>query len=688
MRNPLDTILHALDAGTRCFIIRGAAGTGKTTLIRSLVPVLQERGLFPMLMAPTGRAAMVLHKRTGFDTSTIHSGIFNIVNEPIRDEQDDALKWIFPLKDDKDVENTAFIIDEASMVGLSKHDNDRELFQFGSGSLLGDLIQYSGIKTQNTSNILFFVGDSFQLPPVMEQCETPPALDAEKIEELTSFKPTVIELTEVFRQSKGSGILAEATRLRSALEAKDFNRFSFTSHEDVSMVSEETLSVVPDWKDSIDEKIAIAHTNAKVQEYNAVIRGFLGHFGKLPEYGERLLSIRNTRILLPSGEKVQFFNGDFLTVVNTFGETFSLQGYYRPKESEKTFTFTYTFKRMSLRWTYEPERGQVDNIWINVTPIILSEWDEHDCFAQMGLYNGVKHFAEEILRKKYPDFRKDRSKKLFWDKLVKEKMAELPWLRAPIVKFGYAVTGHKSQGGEWNYVWADYNCGLNLMSSYFFRWAYTVTTRAKEHLFVANSPHIDALSNVFASNKSYDKAVEVDTCVQRTSSAIDEVIRSIGLTLGQIEELSSRYRIHVQGKDKTGYVDVIYRKNAMITHIENHVDGLDDAARRRLSSLVGKKTGEVFGEEAEQSDVAEPEISVRPQHETIVARILQSLKGKPLQLVSAKAFSDYHIRLSFQSPIGGGELDLYFDAKGRVTNSGVNTLNEKDWNALKQSILL
>ena len=156
--NNVQGIITEIQHGRRCFIIKGAAGTGKTTLIRSLVPALRAQGLHPALMAPTGRAAMVLGKRTGCESRTIHSHIYNCADEPIKNEEGNALKFIFPLKHGygHDVEDTAFIVDEASMVGLSKHDNDRELFQYGSGSLLHDLIDYAGLNVPNTTNVLIF----------------------------------------------------------------------------------------------------------------------------------------------------------------------------------------------------------------------------------------------------------------------------------------------------------------------------------------------------------------------------------------------------------------------------------------------------------------------------------------------------------------------------------------------------
>ena len=133
---PESRIVEAVRRGVRCLIVRGAAGTGKTTLVRNLIPALRESGFSPSLLAPTGRAALMLKKRTGHSASTIHSAIYNINDEPLVNDQGEALKWIFPLRVEDDIENTVFVVDEASMIGLAKHESDRELLQFGSGSLL------------------------------------------------------------------------------------------------------------------------------------------------------------------------------------------------------------------------------------------------------------------------------------------------------------------------------------------------------------------------------------------------------------------------------------------------------------------------------------------------------------------------------------------------------------------------
>ena len=685
----LDCIGKALNGGTRVFIIRGAAGTGKTTLIQSLISLLKERGFDIRLMAPTGRAALVLHNRTGYDASTIHSCIFNIKDEPIKDDRGDALKWIFPLKADRDDENQAFIVDEASMVGIAKHESDRELFQFGSGSLLTDLIHYSGIRVGKTTNLLFFVGDVFQLPPVDERCELPPALDAIKLEELTSAKPVVVELETVHRQREGSGILHEATKLRDALSRKDFSRFAFSEHNDLRMIEVDELCKELNPKLELDSKIIIAQTNVRVREYNDEVRGLLGYHKKQPMKGERLLCIKNSQVLLKDGTKAQFFNGDFLRVLDVSVGTVSIKGHYRPKGAGEIYSYTYTFLRMSVAWTYEANRGIVEDVWVNITPILLPSWDDNDGFASIGLYNGVKDHIEEQLRKKFPDFRKDRQKKAYWDEMVRKKIQDSDLLRAPVVKFGYAVTGHKSQGGEWDYVWADYAFSSNQMSSYFFRWAYTVTTRARRCLYVASMPKIDALGSAFDNALNSKVANENGGGMAIEESSLAEILKQFGLKILKVEPLSFRDRVMLVNQNgiSNGYVDFIYRNNHKISNVDIHISECDNALSVHLEMFKGRPIQMIRGQGQStcESDVsAAPIIDVRPAYVPTIERIVTATEGGPLRLLSAQSLTDYQVRLTFSfNDKGEGWLDLHFNKKGRIT-LGTSTLDDKCMAILRQ----
>lgn len=684
MMNALEKIVERLSSGTRVFIIRGAAGTGKTTLVRGLCPCLRQRGLEVALMAPTGRAALILGKRTGFGASTIHSGIFSIGDGPVEDRNGNALKWIFPLKHGIDVENTAFIVDEASMVGLNRHENDRELLQFGSGSLLGDLVEYAGLRTPNTTNILFFVGDPFQLPPVGERCERPPALDEKVLRELTGFQPEVIELTEIHRQAAGSGILEEATKMRKALDANDFNFFGISPHPDVRIVPVDEIVSRFKSGENMDDKIVISFTNQKVGEYNCLLRAKLGHTNVLPEVGERLISIRNTVVTLPTGGEFRFINGDFLNVIEVGDEIHELTGFYRPKDSDRTYEFKYCFCRMTLSWTYEPERKQACDIWVNVSPITMHEWDETEEYASIGLYNGVKKLAEDKLRAAYPDFRRDRNRKAFWDALVRSEIGKSELLHAPVVRFGYAVTGHKSQGGEWDYVFADYSTGSNAASSLYFRWAYTVTTRARKCLSAACVPELNSVATVFAAQSP----VATD-CTEDVSS-FETLLKELGYVTSPATELSYRRRVPIArtvgGMVVDGHVDVVYNGKSVVKSIEPHFPVDIEILRTRLQIFVGKRLPDVFEAPlATRTPLPQGvEVDVRPEYRAVVDRMVDCLVSADFGLLAVKALprNPYQIQFTFST----GVFDVYFNAKGRLTSCGKHTLPEKLWSEISDRL--
>lgn len=682
--SPLFQIEKALNSGYRCFIVKGAAGTGKTTLIRSLLPLLSTRGCQPLLMAPTGRAAHVLAKRTSHAASTIHSAIYNVSDEPVKSTQGDALKWVFPLKKGIDVEEAAFIVDEASMVGISQHENDRELFQFGSGSLLKDLVEFSGIRVKGSKNLLFFVGDNYQLPPVNEKCDTPPALDEKTIEELTGFRPFVLELTTVHRQGVRSGILAEATLLRSALEKKDFNRFSFTWHDDVSSVTDDEALNALSMHDGDDERIAIAYTNARVRDWNDAIRAKMGLKPNWPTIGDRLISLRNTRVATrgKDGEDLfLFYNGDFLRTTAISNQTTDIQGFYRQKNEEKPYSFTFFFCKMSVSWIGEPERGEVKDIWVNVTPILSREWDEFSPFASLALYNGLKNKIEDDLRKEYADFRRDRADKQKWDTLVHERISSSPFYRAPLVKFGYAVTGHKAQGGEWAQVFADFSRGGGLMHADYFRWAYTVTTRAVNHLYVVNPPQIDSL---LTSLKQIASKSMGEVTGRGGLKTLTDILSGAGYSLLSFKRLSFRCRAIVSKTDDpaNGFVDLVFNKKERITSIETNLDGM---APKDFSDLLGISVASATGmDSGNPLNPPESFSDVHHHHETCVQRILDATKNMDLHLVRAQSLTDHHLRMTFKSSSGGGELDMYFDENGKLTKPGNCTLNNSDRQQLVQ----
>lgn len=657
-------------SGQRCFMIMGAAGTGKTTFIKSLLPVLQGLGLNPMLMAPTGRAAKMMQQRTGWSARTIHSSIFKVPDRPELDGDDTFAKFIFPLKQDCPPE-AAIIVDEASMVALSHQNND--LFQFGSGSLLEDLITYSGIRQETCSNIIIFVGDSCQLNPVGEKCKIPPALDPVRLKELLGFEPVVMELTKIHRQGENSGILDEAMRIRAGLVHGRFDLFKYREHPDVSIVDEDALKERYNPEVNLDDKIIIAQKNDDVWDYNQTVRSLLHRDAVVLGEGERLMSLRNTRVPIgEDGYEEAFMNGDFLKVeAIAQGDPIVISGFYRVKNSPQPMRFEFTFRKLTVSWIYENDRDPV-TIWVNVTPLVSADWRENQDYASIALYNGIR----KLIRDKFPG----RSAKE-----IEEKMKESVLLRAPIVTYGYAITGHKSQGGEWKDVWVDYRYAQNRQTDEYFRWAYTVTTRAKKCLYAITPPCFDNLSDIL--DVAAPSIIDVKNGVE--SRPLVEVVDSFEWKVARVVARPYAYRVHIEKKDVPAevvpagcYVDLTFNGKNFVTNVSLHLQGDDEAFVNEAKALVGMSVRAALegcdpsgtGRSINPKPSSAKELPIHKVHVETVNRVKESASAAGYTLVSAGSINEYQLRISLEYPKGAGYFDVCFDGKGRVSKLGHFTL--------------
>ncbi|MFO8235200.1 MAG: AAA family ATPase [Bacteroidales bacterium] len=423
------------------FLIQGYAGTGKTTAIRAMVRTFDSFQLKSVLLAPTGRAAKVLHNYAQKPAFTIHKKIYRQ-----KSGSDGLGEFVLDRNLHK---NTYFIVDEASMIANESY----ELSSFGSGRLLDDLIRYvyegGGCK-------LILIGDTAQLPPV--KMELSPALDVKKLE---SFGLHVYQsfLADILRQSEESGILFNATRFRQILvkEKTPVPEIKLEEFPDIEYISgEEVVEKISDTYDNngIEETMIITRSNKRANLFNQGIRNqILWREEELSE-GDYLMVVRNNYYWAEDEVEMDFIaNGDVAEIIRIMG----YQELYDHKFADVTLRFV-DYQDIEI-----DAKIMIDTIHSNSAS--LSREEGRDFFYKvMEDYQDVKT-------------KKERYKKLRAN----------PYFNALQVKFAYAVTCHKAQGGQWKTVFIDHGyITEDMINKEFLRWLYTAFTRATEKLYLIN----------------------------------------------------------------------------------------------------------------------------------------------------------------------------------------------------------
>ncbi len=451
------------------FILSGYAGTGKTTLMKSMIDSLHSSKEFlhnAVLMAPTGRAAVVLGRKTERPAATIHRTIFEIE----KGAQVIAGKMRFILRKNKDSENTIYFVDESSMISNMPSDND--MFKFGSGCLLQDLLQYCNGRK------IVFVGDSAQLPPVGQV--TSPALDETILMNEYNCKVMSACLREVVRQDKDSGIYNNSISIREAIESSSYNEFNIIEGADVRQspnLFEDYTSVVNGTVDI--NSVIITYSNALALDYNKRVRATL--FNRTTERlvaGDLIIISRNNYAY-----NTELFNGTILSVASceTDCEIESREVRFNSREKDKEGKAVIKSRRLDFRSvTLELEDG-----CILKCKILDSFLTDDESAPDLELTQALS----VDFTNRHPNLSKGSDE--YYDAIKND-----PYLNAVICKYGYAITCHKAQGGEWKHVFVDMNRNQGVRNSDFFRWAYTAVTRSNTNLWVAHAPKFDLFSEM------------------------------------------------------------------------------------------------------------------------------------------------------------------------------------------------
>lgn len=422
-------------------MVKGYAGTGKTSMVNTLVKTLPSVRMRSVLLAPTGRAAKVLSGYTGDRAYTIHKKIYfqqrtpsgGMVFSPARNLH----------------KNTVFVVDEASMIGWENYGAP------GGGNLLLDLFEY----VYNGQNCrLMLIGDGAQLPPVGSAIS--PALDLKFLQSEFSLTAAMCELTEVMRQRDDSGILDIATDIRACLVGGSMDQLplKLPGKADVMQISGMELQ---DYLEDVFGKygtegsVIVSRSNKRCNQFNQEIRARVFFREELISTGDYIMSVKNNYHWLGDDSKAGFIaNGDVMEILRIGKE-----------ESRFGFNFIHVSVRM-IDYPDEPPVEMVlwtDSLYVDGPSMSSKDWGT--------LYNGVaedyNHLPTKAERKK----------------AVKQD----DFYNAVQIKFAYAVTCHKAQGGQWPVVIVDQGyLTEEMIDEEYFRWLYTAVTRASEKLYLLN----------------------------------------------------------------------------------------------------------------------------------------------------------------------------------------------------------
>ncbi|RPD90769.1 DUF2075 domain-containing protein [Aureibaculum marinum] len=422
------------------FLLKGFAGTGKTTVMSALVNNLWQIGMKSVLLAPTGRAAKVISNYSQKKAFTIHKKIYH----PRKSSNGGVA---FTLQKNNHT-NTLFIVDEASMIP----DNAGNVKFSDQASLLDDLLSY--VYSGKNCKVIF-VGDTAQLPPV--KLELSPALKAETLEVNYNKSVIEIELDEVMRQHQNSGILANATKIREVLKSGVYQNFTFNlNFPDIIRLTDgyEIQDAIVEAYDSngVEDTAFIVRSNKRANQYNQQIRSSIRGQENEISAGDYVMVVKNNYFWLDDNSDAGFIaNGDVCEILRIYNYI-DLYG--------------FRFAEVNLRMIDYPDQQPFETI------VMLDTLSSESPALTYEEYNSL-----------YQEVAKDyEDEKSAYKRLLAIKKNS--YFNALQIKFSYAMTCHKSQGGQWKTVFIEQPYLPEGTSIAYFRWLYTAVTRAQEKLYL------------------------------------------------------------------------------------------------------------------------------------------------------------------------------------------------------------
>ena len=628
----LDALERFMDGDRAAFVLLGAAGTGKTTMLRHLAERAEGRGRTVHLLAPTGRAARVAARRTGLPAQTLHSHLYSYrETEADADDSESGVTLVFGLRANDAPAGALYVVDEASMV--ADHKDEDGMLRFGSGRLLADLVRYAALHDRSRGHQVVFVGDPAQLPPAGSPDS--PALAVRSLAERHGLDARAFELTEVLRQQTGSGILESAHRIRRQIGEGDFSALGLDeAADDVGAVAPERA--VPAYLAAVeagglDAAVLIARTNKATAALNAAVRRTL--FGVVPPLVER-----DRLIVVQNNPRHGLFNGDFVEVV-AVGETVERR---------------------------TPLNG-VTLAWREVTVREAGARREVTAFLLDDLVTSeAGNLSPEQVQALVVDFRQRHPRLKPKTPAFEEALRSDPYVHALRARHGYALTCHKAQGGEWPTAVVVFDGrDRGWANEDYFRWTYTAITRAKGRLVAVRPPRHTATSDL-----TWAEPTSPPEPPARTGRQVD-ALAACGLDVTGVQDLPYRRRMTLTRDGVVGRVDVVYDGKKVVKAVQPQGTGpggdLAAEAARALGVLVGSV---LDAEEGEAPSFEPPEGFFYGQpHLASLYEELRAAAGDAGIGVESVEHHQWMERYTFRRGEERAVVDIYYNGKGRLTKA-------------------
>jgi len=536
------------DSPVQVFMLKGYAGSGKTTILKGLVEYLKAVEKDFALMAPTGRAAKVIREKTGQEAFTIHKSIYSY-EDMVEIEEGDSFYYYYKIRNNVDVAGKIFIVDEASMLSDAK--SEGEFFRFGSSYLLSDLITYTRVAHENVKSKIIFVGDPCQLPPIGDNSSK--AFEPAYLKEKFNLSSEDTEMKEVKRQGGESGILKAAAKIRKSISARFFNDFNLRSNG-CDIFNPTYKDFLYTWQAAANPKIIIAYKNKTCLDINLQIRE--------RRFGNADLPVQKADIVIMGGNNYRkgIFNGEF-AVINEVSDQ-------------------VTHRTIALRG-----KDPVNLYWRDVELVFPDAESNNKIVKGKLLENflyGDNSLKPEETQALYVDFTTRHKGLKPRTEEFKEAIMQDEFFNCLLVKYGYAVTCHKAQGGEWDNVftiWDNDNTeGFDCFTDKqrragktnkdFYRWAYTAITRASKTLYALNPPFFNSYSamafldvtvlnalNELSCNQVQTEEISLDNELLQQLSALNLLEQPVPLQdhFIKVRQAVRKQYIEIVGWEKIGY---------------------------------------------------------------------------------------------------------------------------------------